>query len=228
MFSLDTKMARINKVSLRKEKDENGDEHSVSDIAISLPLENEVLDEFNDKLKPAFYEADANADLVNRDRLPILKFAFPRFPWSGTLEGYKFVAHTGAGGVSEIQLNDAVINKVHFLLQDKATVGTDFIVRARTHPADVGKLSELLDTEVQISLIPPDEKKQYDLEQAKKNRKQALNDHFSAALQPIRRPSSSLAPTATTRTRTTTRTPKRRTTARATLSNPPQHPFQPK
>jgi len=179
MFSLNTKMVRITSVNIRKEKDENGDEHSVCDIGISAPMENDVLDEFHAELKPAFWAKDPNGDLVNKDRYTLLKFPFPRFSWKGSQEGYQFVGHTGAGGASEIVLNDATINKTHFLPQDKATVHYDAIVRARTHPADVGKLSELLDTEVQISLIPPDEKKQYELEQARKNRKRALDDHFT-------------------------------------------------
>ena len=179
MFSLNTKMVRITSVNIRKEKDENGDEHSVCDIGISAPMENDVLDEFHAELKPAFWAKDPNGDLVNQDRYTVLKFPFPRFSWKGSQEGYQFVGHTGAGGASEIVLNDATINKTHFLPQDKATFHYDAIVRARTHPTDVGKLSQLLDTEVQISLIPPDEKKQFEIEQAKKHRKQALNDHFS-------------------------------------------------
>lgn len=179
MFQLDTKMVKVTGLNFRKEKDEKGDEHGVCDIGFSAPMENEVLDHFNAKYRAAFYEPDDQVDLVSGGRLPNLKFSFPRFSHKGSLEGYTFVAHIGAGGPSEVKLNDSVINKVHFLLQDKGAVGMDFIVRARTHPADVGKLSELLDTEVQISLVPPDEKKQFELEQAKKNRKKALDHHFS-------------------------------------------------
>lgn len=160
MFQLDTKMVRITSINIRKEKDDEGDEHTACDIGISAPMENDVLDHFNPQLKPAFYSVDEQQDLVSDDRLPNLKFDFPRFPWKGSLEGYTFVGHTGAGGPSEINLNDAVINKVFFLLKDKAAVDMDYIVRARTNPSDVGKLGELLNTEVQISLIPPDEKKQ--------------------------------------------------------------------
>ncbi|MFS2113333.1 hypothetical protein [Herbaspirillum frisingense] len=180
MFQLDTKMVRITSIDIRKEKDEKGDEHSVCDIGITAPMENEVLDHFHPLYRSSFYTGDDQADMVSGTRLPHLKFPFPRFPHKGSLEGYVFLAHIGAGGPSEVKLNDSVINKVNFLLQDKGAVTMGFVVRARTHPADVGKLSELLDTEVQISLVPPDEKKQFELEQAKKNRKRALEDHFSA------------------------------------------------
>lgn len=179
MFQLNTKMVRITSINIRKEKDDEGDEHTACDIGISAPMENDVLDHFNPQLKPAFYAADEQQDLVSDGRLPNLKFDFPRFPWKGSLEGYTFVGHTGSGGPSEINLNDAVINKVFFLLKDKGAVDMDYIVRARTNPSDVGKLGELLNTEVQISLVPPDEKKQFELEQAKKNRKRALDNHFS-------------------------------------------------
>lgn len=181
MFQLGTKMVRITSINIRKEKDDEGDEHTACDIGISAPMENDVLDHFNPQLKPAFYAADEQQDLVSDERLPNLKFDFPRFPWKGSLEGYTFVGHVGAGGPSEINLNDAVINKVFFLLKDKGAVDMDYIVRARTNPSDVGKLGELLNTEVQISLIPPDEKKQFELEQAKKNRKRALDNHFSGS-----------------------------------------------
>lgn len=179
MFQLETKMVRITSIDIRKEKDEKGDEHSVCDIGISAPMENEVLDHFNPLYRSAFYYGDDQADMVSGTRLPYLKFPFPRFSHKGSLEGYVFLAHIGAGGPSEVKLNDSVINKVNFLLQDKGAVTMGFVVRARTHPADVGKLSELLDTEVQISLVPPDEKKQFELEQLKKNRKRALEDHFT-------------------------------------------------
>ncbi|WP_050466334.1 hypothetical protein [Herbaspirillum chlorophenolicum] len=178
MFQLDTKMVKVTSLNFRKEKDEKGDEHGVCDIGFSAPMENEVLDHFNPLYRPAFYTGDDQADMVSGARLPHLKFAFPRFSHKGSLEGYTFLAHIGAGGPSEVKLNDSVINKVYFQLQDKGAVGMDFIVRARTHPADVGKLSELLDTEVQISLVPPDEQKRFEIEQAKKNRKRALDEHF--------------------------------------------------
>lgn len=187
MFQLEMKMVRITSIDIRKEKDEKGDEHSVCDIGISAPMENEVLDHFNPLYRAAFYYGDDQADMVSGTRLPHLKFPFPRFSHKGSLEGYVFLAHIGAGGPSEVKLNDSVINKVNFLLQDKGAVTMGFVVRARTHPADVGKLSELLDTEVQISLVPPDEKKQFELEQAKKNRKRALEDHFSGG-QPAQDP----------------------------------------
>lgn len=180
MFQLDTKMVRISSINIRKEKDEKGDEHSVCDVGISAPMENEVLDHFHPLYRSSFYAGDDQADMVSGTRLPHLKFPFPRFPHKGSLEGYTFLVHIGAGGPSEVKLNDSVINKVNFLLQDKGAVNMDFVVRARTHPADVGKLSELLDTEVQISLVPPDEKKQFELEQAKKNRKRALEEQFSS------------------------------------------------
>ncbi|WP_343724886.1 hypothetical protein [Herbaspirillum huttiense] len=179
MFQLETKMVRITSIEVRKEKDEKGDQHSVCDIGITAPMENEVLDHFHPLYRSSFYTGDDQADMVSGTRLPHLKFPFPRFPHKGSLEGYVFLAHIGAGGPSEVKLNDSVINSVKFLLQDKGAVTMSFVVRARTHRDDVGKLSELLDTEVQISLVPPNEQKQFALEQAKKNRKRALEDHFT-------------------------------------------------
>lgn len=183
MFSLETKMVKIAKLDIHNDKDANGEEHSACDITVAAPMENTVLDHFNPLMKSAFYAGDGQTDMVSGERLTLLKFPMPKFPMKGNLEGYTFFAHVGAGGPSEVKLTSAVVNKVHFLLKDKGAVDMDFIVRARTHPDDIAKLSRLLGKEVQISLVPPDEKQQFELAQKKKNGKKALDDHFTGKSQ---------------------------------------------
>lgn len=180
MFQITNKMVKVTSVITHKETDEKGEEYIAVDVGISAPMENDVLDEFHSELRPAFYKGDGQDDMVSGQRLTHLRLPMPRFPWKGTLEGYTTVFHTGIGGSSEIKLTETDINKVFFLLKDKATVDMDYILRARIHKDDVANLIMLRNEEVHISLVPPDEKKQFELEQAKKNRKRALEDHFSA------------------------------------------------
>jgi hypothetical protein len=187
MFQIENKMVKITGLNFRNETDEKGEEHGAVDIGVSAPMENDVLDHFHEELRPAFYKGDGQTDMVSGERLTVLRLPMPRFPWKGTLEDYTFVAHTGTGGPSEIKLTEADINKVHFLMKDKAAVDMEYIVRARATPEDIAKLSTLLNKEVHISLIPPAEKKTFEEQQVKKKRRQNLEDHFSGS-QPAQDP----------------------------------------
>lgn len=181
MFSLDTQMVKIAGVNLRSEKVDD-ELVSACDIVIIAELPNDVLLEFHPLLKDSFYRRDENAqtDMINGDsHRPILKFpGFPNFPWKTTLDGYQFIAHTGIGGKSEISLIDCKLNKISFNMKEGGTVKLKFIVRAHANPKDVGKLSTLIETEVQITLVPPDEAKQYELDQAKAQRRAAAEGAF--------------------------------------------------
>lgn len=182
MFSLDTKLVKISSLNLRKER--HGEELvSACDIGVSADLPNSELAHFHPLLKDSFYMRDDNAqaDLVDGDaHKPVLKFpGFPAIKWPVDMEGYQFIAHTGIGGPSEIRLMDVKIKKMVFLFKDGGTFHIQFSVQAHPSADESGRLADLIQEEVQISLIPPDEAKQFELAQAKKAKKQELEDHFS-------------------------------------------------
>jgi hypothetical protein len=182
MFSLDTKLVKISSLNLRKER--HGEELvSACDIGVSADLPNSELAHFHPLLKDSFYMRDDNvqADLVDGDsHRPVLKFpGFPAIKWPVDMDGYQFVAHTGIGGPSEIRLMDVKIKKMVFLFKDGGTFHIQFSVQAHPSADESGRLADLIQEEVQISLVPPDEAKQFELEQAKQAKKRALENHFS-------------------------------------------------
>lgn len=188
MFGLNTHMSKILGVDLRTETEEDKDPVGACDISISTEIPNNALLEFHPLLKESFYAPDntAQPDMLDGTvYMPNLKFpAFPRFPWKADLEGYKFIAHTGVNERSEIKMDDVKINSIKFKMKDKGMVDMGFIIRAHDNPGDIDKLRKLLGLEVQITLVPPDEAKQHELEQAKAAHTRALNEHFSGDQQP--------------------------------------------
>ncbi|WP_034301005.1 hypothetical protein [Herbaspirillum sp. RV1423] len=182
MFSLEEKLVKITSLNLRKER--HGEELvSAADIGVSADLPNSMLAHFHPLLKDSFYSKDDNAqaDMIDGEsHTPVLKFpGFPAIKWPVALEGYQFIAHTGIGGPSEIRLIDVKIKNVTFLFKDGGTFHIKFSVQAHPSADESGRLSDLIQTEVQITLVPPDEAKQHELARAKKDKKRALDEAFS-------------------------------------------------
>jgi hypothetical protein len=182
MFGLNTHMVTILDVDLRTETEEDKEPVGACDISIHTFVSNNVLSDFHPQLKESFYAADDSPQpdmLDGTMAMPNLKFpTFPRFPWKADLEGYRFIAHTGTGGPSEVRMEDVKINSIKFKMKEKGMVDMGFVIRAHDNPGDIDKLRKLLGLEVQISLVPPDKAKQHELEMAKQERTKALNDHF--------------------------------------------------
>lgn len=181
MLRLDMQMVKIEGVVLRTEE-KDGELVTAVDISILVELPNTFLAEFHPSLKSSFYCRDENAQedmLDGSDHLTVLKFpSFPRFPWKGTSEGYQFIGHTDIGGPSEIKLPECKINKTHLFMKQGGVFAMDCIIRAYPLQNDIGKLSTILEKEVQITLIPPDEAKQFALAQAKEQRRAAAEGAF--------------------------------------------------
>lgn len=184
MFSLDKQMVKVTGVNLRSER--HGEELvSACDIGIAVDLPNTYLAEFHPLLRDSFFRPDDSVEqdmLDGLQHMPLLKFpGFPAVTWPTDLEGYQFIAHYGIGGPSEIKLIDSKIKKVNLTFKEGGTVAAKFMVQAHAEPDEIGKLSSLIQKEVQITLVPPDEAKLYEIEQAKAKRREKLEEHFNPA-----------------------------------------------
>lgn len=180
MFSLDKQMVKISNVNPRSER--HGEETQLAcDISIVVRLANSVLSEFHPQLLHALYERDASqGDLISDEsHMPNLKFPeLAPLAWKFDSAGYQAIVHYGIGGQSDIKLIDAKVNKFHIHAQEGGTVSISFRVQAHPDSNEVGKLCSLIQNEVEVTLVPPDEAKQYQMELEKQQQRDRLEKAF--------------------------------------------------
>lgn len=161
MFSLIEKAAKLNNVNLRTEL--HGDGHRLAvDLSISTKGSNDVLSEFDPQLKAALYrapdETDSQKDLLGDQpgHLPKLKFPpLSALKWGWNCTGYSATVHCGISGKMNILLIECEIDKFRFECQDGGTVLTSFRIIAHPTAEEVGRLSEMIQQEITLSLTAP-------------------------------------------------------------------------
>jgi hypothetical protein len=164
MFSLKNAKAKLSNVNLRSEL--HGDKHVLAtDLTIEATLSNDVLSEFHPSLKSAMYEKadDAQGELLNEPgRLTALRFANLGQPlkWNAELKGYETVVHYGIGDESDIHMIECEVDSFKFECKDGGSVGIKFRVIAHPSEEQVGKLSGMIQSEINMSLTPPEEQEE--------------------------------------------------------------------
>jgi hypothetical protein len=168
MFELNQTVKLAN-VNLRAEK--HGDEtRAAVDLKIEATCPSSALIHFHPELRQHLFKKDENPDLVDQvvegDGLTLLRYpklGALKWDWEGV--GYSGVIAYGLGDQeSNIDLGDEL--KVdHVVLQpmNGGSVGICFRVIAHPEPDDIGKLSELIQREIDIELLPPAPTKPDDL-----------------------------------------------------------------
>jgi hypothetical protein len=168
MFQLTDQRAKLTNVNPRAEL--NGTDHKLAaDLQIEVKVSNNFLKEFDSGLKDAFYmrsegeqlEFDVIADVDHRTKLRFPLMGGP-IKWTKDLTGYVVLISYGLGGSSDISMGDCKIDKFSFLLQEGGTVVASWRILAHPESADLGKLCELIQQEITLSLTPP---KEEDLQQ---------------------------------------------------------------
>jgi hypothetical protein len=161
MFSLKNAKAKLSNVNLRSEL--HGDKHVLAtDLTIEATVSNDVLSEFHPALKSAMYEKadDAQGELLDEPgRLTALKLPNLAQPlkWNAELEGYETTVHYGIGGESDITMIECEVDSFKFECKDGGSVTIKFRVIAHPSEEQVGKLSGMIQSEIDISLVPPEE-----------------------------------------------------------------------
>src|SRR5690348_12226440 len=160
MFSLDNQESKIANFNTRSEK--HGDDNvKAADLKIECTMHSSVLDCFDKSLRKLLYRkpgAGEQTDLpLGDDGLTARKL--PRLAplkWDEDLPGYKLHIVTGLAVDEILKLEDVEISSFVFEAMDGGSVSITF--RASLHPDGraAGKLFQLVQETVKITLTPPD------------------------------------------------------------------------
>lgn len=159
MFSLANKAAKLTSVNPRAEI--HGTDHVMAaDLKFEIKVGNDVLSEFDPSLKSSLYKkADGpQGELItDAGHLPALKFPLMGpVKWGKEFSGYETVIHYGVSGAQDIHLIDCEVDNFRFDCQDGGTVAVSFRVIAHPEPNELGRLCEMIQQEVEMSLIEPE------------------------------------------------------------------------
>ena len=159
MFQLENQTAKLSNVNLRAEL--HGEETKVAvDLKFEAKLRNDVLSYFDPSLKSSLYGAPSEAmqgELIQEaGYLPTLKFPkMSPIKWDWKCSGYEAVVNYGISGKDDVRMIQVDVDSFKFDCQDGGTVALSF--RAIAHPSsdEIGRLSELVQREITLSLYPP-------------------------------------------------------------------------
>lgn len=158
MFSLNNQKAKLTSVNPRAEL-HGQDKKLAVDLKFEIKVSNDVLSEFDPSLKSAFYKkSDAQGDLIDEPgHLPALKFPLMGpVKWGKDFSGYETVIHYGISGAQDIRLIECEVDNFRFDCQDGGTVTVSFRVIAHPEHTEMGRLCEMIQTEVEMSLVEPE------------------------------------------------------------------------
>lgn len=159
MFSLANQSAKLTSVNPRAEI--HGTDHVMAaDLKFEIKVGNDVLSEFDPSLKSSLYKkADGpQGELItDAGHLPSLKFPLMGpVKWGKEFSGYETVIHYGVSGAQDIHLIDCEVDNFRFDCQDGGTVAVSFRVIAHPESSELGRLCEMIQQEVEMSLIEPE------------------------------------------------------------------------
>lgn len=161
MFSLENQTAKLTSVNPRAEI-HGADRVMAADIKFEIKVSNDVLSEFDPQLKSSLYrkpdENDSQAELAISDAGYLPKLKFPQMgaiKWDKEFAGDELVVHYGVSGKDDIAFTAKSVDNFRFDCQDGGTVIVSFRVIAHPKPEDLGRLCEMIQQEVSISMIPP-------------------------------------------------------------------------
>jgi hypothetical protein len=166
MFSLEKQNAKLTSVNPRAEI-HGTDKVMAADLKFEIKVSNDVLSEFDPSLKFSLYkkqDGSGQTELLNEPgHLPALKFPLMGpVKWGKDFSGYEVVVHYGISGKEDIHLATCQVDQFRFDCQDGGTVVVAFRVIAHPEAKALGRLCEMIQTDVELSLIEPTEEQQAD------------------------------------------------------------------
>lgn len=159
MFELKAHTVKLASVNPRAEM--HGEERKPAfDLKLEVACTSDVLIHFHSELRTTLYKKPENPDLVEQggnDEFTALRFpklGALKWDWEGT--GYTLVVGYGIRGKSDIRLGDCKVDGIRIEPQNGGTVNLSLRVIAHPESKDVGKLCEMIQQNIEISLLPPD------------------------------------------------------------------------
>jgi hypothetical protein len=164
MFSLNEAKAKLSSLNLRAEL-HGEDKHPAADLGIEASVSNDILSELHPSLKSAFFKKadEAQGELIeDPSHLTALKFPNIGQPlkWDQEFQGYETIVHFGIGGPSDVVLRDCKVDSFKIECKEGGTVGIKFRIQAHPSQEQVGKLYELIQSEIDLTLLPPEEQEE--------------------------------------------------------------------
>ena len=158
MFSLDQK-AKLKSVAPSSEF--HGDERqAVYYLKFKVFVASDALIDFHPQLRTTLFKESDAPDLADQggdDTLTQLRFPqISSYNFDFESEGYSLHLDYGLGGRSVVKLDECKVDKFKFTPQNGGTVEVDFRVVCHPEVKDVGKICELIMSETEIKLIPPE------------------------------------------------------------------------
>lgn len=160
MFSLKNQAAKLTSVNPRAEI-HGQDKKLAVDLKFEIKVSNDVLSEFDPSLKSAIYRAadPGEGDLLADQPGVLPKLKFPlmgAIKWDKSFAGYETIIHYGVSGNMDISLIETDVDNFNFDCQDGGTVVVSFRVIAHPEAEQLGRLCEMIQQEVEMSLIEPE------------------------------------------------------------------------
>ncbi len=170
MFSLHNAKLKLVHVNPRPEL-HGADTVLAVDIKLEQTTSNDVLSEFHPSLKSALYQKadDAQGELLDDPgHLTALKFPnMSPFGLSDSYQGYSLTVHYGIGGESDIQMAECEVDHFKFAPKEGGSVTVTMRIIAHPKADDLGKLCSMLQQEIEVTLLPPEEQEEQQPELAK-------------------------------------------------------------
>lgn len=172
MFKLDTVNAKLTSVNPRSEL-HGEDTQMACDLKFSMTVSNTTLDMFDKDLRAALFTKARKEDMDlaeqgsdhPEDFTPLYRFPdLGKLSWSYEGAGYRLVIHQGFSGEEDLVLIQTKIDKFRFTCKQGGSIDIDFRVVAHPNAKDMGKLCELIQNEVDITLEPPTPEQQAQME----------------------------------------------------------------
>ncbi|MGN8062760.1 hypothetical protein ACTJK4_13970 [Ralstonia sp. 22111] len=173
MFEIDRQLVKVRSVTNVAEFKGDKREHACS-VKFEYQTSNMVLDVLEPGLRKAFYEKDngktqtndkgqeemslprQDVDLTQR-KLPLVNMPLKL---AKELAGYKLIYHCGASEASEIRLAEVELSDFAVNLQPGGTVTVVFNAYSKPGADVQGRIDHMAQTEIEISLIAPEERQQ--------------------------------------------------------------------
>lgn len=158
MFDLDTTQVKLTSVNARAEL-HGEDPKPAFDLKIEATLPSTTLIQFDSQLRGWLFKRDETPDMIDQldpDALTALRFpklGALKWDWEGT--GYHCTVGYGIGGASDIWLEDCKVDHFKFEPLNGGSVLVTFRIIAHPETADIGKLCEFIQQNIDLTVTPP-------------------------------------------------------------------------
>ena len=156
MFDIDKKTCILDHINIRDEK--HGDENVLAiDLKLHGNFDGDILAEFWPELRHSMFKKAEDGDLADQgsDAPTALRFPNLAIP----LKFHDEIIGAGvkmAYGIGEIDLEVCDINKFAVTCHEGGTVSVAFRIQAKPTGDQLSKLSQMLGTQVDVSINPPE------------------------------------------------------------------------